>query len=107
VYSTCTVYITICTAVYKTCAYLLDLHHKPPDESGERQLIDSRDLSGRGAARAKDAQGTPTQSHISPSVLAYEDKLVFFNHLDLYHRRMNPANASSNQGPEKVDLILR
>ena len=29
--------------------------------------------SGRGAARAEDAQGTPTQSHISPSILVYED----------------------------------
>ena len=28
---------------------------------------------GRGAARAEDAQGTPTQSHISPSILVYED----------------------------------
>ena len=26
---------------------------------------------GRGAARAEDAQGTPTQSHISPSVPVY------------------------------------
>jgi len=25
------------------------------------------------AARAEDAQGTPTQSHISPSILVYED----------------------------------
>jgi len=32
-------------------------------------LIDS----GRGAARAEDAQGTPTPSHISPSILVYED----------------------------------
>ena len=31
-------------------------------------------LSGRGAARAEDAQGTPSQSHISPSTLVYEDK---------------------------------
>ena len=30
-------------------------------------------LSGRGAARADDAQGTPTQSHRSPSILVYED----------------------------------
>jgi hypothetical protein len=30
---------------------------------------------GRGAARAEDAQGTPTQSHISPSILVYEEKL--------------------------------
>jgi len=29
---------------------------------------------GRGAARADDAQGTPTQSHISPSILEYEEK---------------------------------
>jgi hypothetical protein len=33
----------------------------------------SRDLSGRGAARAEDAQGTPTQGHVSPSSLVYED----------------------------------
>jgi len=30
--------------------------------------------SGRGTTRAEDAQGTPTQSHISPSILVYEDK---------------------------------
>jgi len=29
--------------------------------------------SGRGAVRAEDAQGIPTQSHISPSMLAYEE----------------------------------
>ena len=27
---------------------------------------------GRGAARAEDAEGTPTQSHVSPSILVYE-----------------------------------
>jgi len=32
--------------------------------------------SGRGAARAEDAQGTPTQSHISPSILVNDDKRV-------------------------------
>ena len=32
-------------------------------------------LSGRGAARAEDAHGTLTQSHISPSILVNEDKL--------------------------------
>jgi len=37
-------------------------------------LMIPRDLSGRGAARAEDAQGTPDQSHISPSILVYEDK---------------------------------
>ena len=29
--------------------------------------------SGRGTAKAEDAQGTPTQSHISPSILAYKE----------------------------------
>ena len=32
--------------------------------------------SGRGTARAEDAQGTPTQSHISPSILVYEDEFI-------------------------------
>ena len=42
--------------------------------SGGRPFQHSaRDLSGRGAVRAEDAQGTPTQSHISPSILVYED----------------------------------
>jgi len=36
----------------------------------ESTMIDS----GRGTARAEDAQGTPTQIHISPSILVYEDK---------------------------------
>ena len=34
-------------------------------------MIDSG--SGRGAARADGDQGSPTQSHISPSILVYED----------------------------------
>jgi len=36
-------------------------------------LGELRDLAGRGTTRAEDAQGTPTQSHTSPSVLVYED----------------------------------
>ena len=35
------------------------------------------DLSGRGTTRAEDAQGTPTQSHISPSIPVYEDIIRF------------------------------
>ena len=35
-------------------------------------VIDSG-FSGRGATRAEDVQGTPTQSHISPSILVYEE----------------------------------
>ena len=31
-------------------------------------------LSGRGAATEESAHGTPTQSHISPRILVYEDK---------------------------------
>jgi len=31
-------------------------------------------LVGRGFTRAEDAQGTPTRSHISPSILVYEEK---------------------------------
>ena len=34
------------------------------------------DLSGTGTTRAEDDQGPPTQSHISPSILVYEDKVV-------------------------------
>ena len=36
-------------------------------------MIDSG-LVRRGTARAEDAQGTPTQSHISPSLLVHEHK---------------------------------
>ena len=31
-------------------------------------------MPGRGTARAEDAQGTLTQSHISPSILVYEEE---------------------------------
>ena len=49
----------------------------PPAEFRDLRLtrrgtIHSRDLSGRGTTRAEDAQGGPTQSHISPSILVYE-----------------------------------
>jgi len=37
-------------------------------------LVGSTD-GGRDATRAEDAQGTPAQSHISPSILVYEDKI--------------------------------
>ena len=43
------------------------------DDGGRRMLSDALAfwLSGRGSARAEDARGTPTQSHISPSILEY------------------------------------
>jgi len=34
-------------------------------------------LAGRGAVRAEDAQVTPTQSHVSTSILVYEDNLFW------------------------------
>jgi len=38
-------------------------------------FVTSWDLSGRGTTRAEDAQVTPTQSRVSPSILVYEEKL--------------------------------
>ena len=39
-------------------------------------LVSLTDLFVRNSARAQDAQGTPTQSHTSPSVQVYEDELL-------------------------------
>ena len=39
-----------------------------------RGTTHSRDLSRRDTTRAEDAQGTPTQSHISPSIISYEEQ---------------------------------
>jgi hypothetical protein len=41
--------------------------------------------SGRGTARAKNAQGTPAQSRISPSILVYEE------HREFSSRRISPS----------------
>ena len=51
------------------CALLLISTLGNPAETGSQSLRSA----GRGTARAEDAQGTPTQSHISPSILLYED----------------------------------
>jgi len=40
---------------------------------GSKHPLSTCDDSGRGTTRTEDAQGTPTQSHISPSKLVYED----------------------------------
>jgi len=32
-------------------------------------------FGGRGTARVEDAHGTPTQSHVSPNILVYEDQI--------------------------------
>ena len=44
----------------------------PQRGTGRRLGPGSHALFGRGAARAEDAQGTPTQSHTSPSIPVYE-----------------------------------
>jgi len=50
--------------------------HTVGDSSLTRQgTTHSRDLSGRGAARADDDQETTFQSRISASMLVYEDNL--------------------------------
>ena len=50
---------------------------RPSRTPSQAELIDSGlvNLSGLGATRAEDAQGTPTQtqSRISPGILVYED----------------------------------
>ena len=38
--------------------------------------VDDRLRVGRAAARAEDTHGTPTQSHMSPSIVVYEDTRV-------------------------------
>jgi len=43
-------------------------------QEGGSIAIHPQDLSGWGAARAEDAQGTPAQSHIPPMILVYEGK---------------------------------
>jgi len=48
--------------------FMMNIHRdefRPGETSGDR---------GRGAAGAEDAHGTLTQSHMSPSILVYEDK---------------------------------
>ena len=54
------------------------LSHFPRNRGAFKTVIDSGLVGstdfGRGTVRAEDAQGTPTQSHISPSILVYEEK---------------------------------
>ena len=44
-------------------------------------LIRAKKSFGRGSARAEDAQGPPTQSHIPPSIAVYEEKNKSFDTL--------------------------
>ena len=62
--------------------FYFKIRHFNPGKASEAQrwlqtprkseMIDS----GRGTTRAEDAQGTPTQSHTSPSILVYEDECI-------------------------------
>jgi len=56
--------------------------------------------SGRGAARAEDAQGTPTQSHISPSILVYEEKRTeaFAERCDCFESKQEGVRGDSTGG---------
>ena len=64
-----------------------------------------RIFSGRGTTRAEDAQGTPTQSHISASILVNEDK-IFIHRI---HGGMSPgrnaARADDAQGTPTQSYI--
>ena len=48
-------------------------HEKGPTFTSSDRLRVGWLNSGRGTARAEDAQETPTQNHLSPSILVYED----------------------------------
>ena len=59
----------------KQCLESVPSEHPP---TLRRPEFHSRDLSGRGTARAEDAEWTPTQSHTSPSILVFEEYLLTF-----------------------------
>ena len=62
-------------------------------------MIDSG-FSGRGTARVEDAQGTPTQSHTSPSILVYEDEeFVKYGKVDI---RLSEKGDSKSHGARPV-----
>jgi len=54
----------------------LDWGRQPPPTANLQGIAMGGDRLrvGRGTTRADDAQGTPTQSHTSPSILVYEEK---------------------------------
>ena len=68
-----------CGPWWKTHNIKGEVRHESFDQIPNAQLLvgheDNDRLADRGATRAKDAQGTPTQSHASPSILVYEDRI--------------------------------
>ena len=71
-------------------------------------------ISGRGTARADNTQGTPTQIHISPSILVYEDKKVIWGEAGRERVRMEQSHVETliihklgfNQNHYTFTLIL-
>jgi len=62
---------------------------------------------GRGAARAEDAQGTSTQSHISPSILVYEDKSQPTTSEGIETPQHSRCYSNHFESPEKVSPQTR
>ena len=53
------------------------VHSVPRNETSRPEMSTAAlESSGRGTARAEDAQGTASQSHISRSMLVYEEKMA-------------------------------
>jgi len=64
-----------CVCPAKRCAVCVLQSAACCDASVLEGVIDSRLVgTGRGTTRTEDAQGTPIRSHVSPTVLVYEDK---------------------------------
>jgi len=87
----------------------------PPQGLGtcliESGLVGSTDflsshLAGRVAASAEDAQGTPTQSHISSRVLAYEDNDSAFGIWGLGFRVGGTEPQGSHHSPARGSCEL-
>ena len=54
--------------------------------------------SRKGTTRAEDAQETPTQSHISPSILEYENQLPWVEAVTLSTRREDRVGRELAEG---------
>ena len=93
----------------------------PNGDKGTLKIIKGRDrfrvgwlngfFTGRGTARAEDAQGTPTQSYISPSILVYEDKIINGRNIYIYIYIQTEASvtgvfAGRALGPGHVHRLL-
>ena len=63
---------------------------------------------GRGTTRAEDAQGTPTQSHTSPSILVYEDSTPPLpDRVRVVHLVRSTCHAISGRGDKSTRILSR